>query len=81
MVKDYPENGKTYYAILDRLYFDNFSYGNVEIMDILDIPRSSYYRYLNKAHVCFYNHFIGVLKYENIQFNENILTDDFEDFH
>ncbi len=79
MVKDYPDNGKTYYAILDRLYFDNFNYSNEEVMSILEISRSTYFRFLKKAYICFYNHLIGVLRYENKPFNENILTDDYDD--
>lgn len=65
MVKDYPGNGKLYYEILQRLYFDNFKYNNEEIMEILRIPRSSYYRYLKQAYSCFRFHFIGILHYEN----------------
>lgn len=81
MVKDYPENGRTYYEILDRLYFDYFSYNNEEVMEVLEISRSTYFRYLKKAYECFYTHLIGILRYENKPFNENLLAENFDEFH
>lgn len=71
MVRDYPDGGRSYYKILQMLYFDNFDYDNDEIMSILEISRSAYYRLLKKAYICFYYHLIGVLRSENIDFHEN----------
>lgn len=81
LVKDFPENGATYYKILDMLYFDYFTYKNEEVIDILEISRSTYFRYLSKAHECFYNHLIAILRYENKPFNEDLLSEECEDNH
>lgn len=74
MVRDYPDNGNTYYKILEMLYFNSFDYDGEEIMSILEMSRSTYYRQLKKAYICFYFHLIGVLRSENKDFHEEAFT-------
>ena len=44
MVRDYPDNGQVYYDILTRYYYDNFKYTHDEIIEILEMSRSNYFR-------------------------------------
>ena len=60
--KDVTEDGKLVVAGSDS---HGTAYG------ILEISRSTYYRLLKKAYICFYYHLIGVLRSENIDFHEN----------
>lgn len=69
IVKDYPVNGSEYYTILQMLYFDKFAYSSDDIMSIMEISRSTFYRLVKQAYNCFYYHLIGVLKSENLQFD------------
>lgn len=77
MVKSYPDNGNTYYKILEMLYFNSFDYDSDEIMSILEISRSTYYRNLKKAYLCYYYHLIGVLRSKNKNFCERELVEKF----
>lgn len=73
MVRDYPDNGRTYYEILSRYYFDNFKYTHDEIIEVLEMSSSNYYRYFNQAIACFYMHLIPVLKANEYDFEEDVL--------
>lgn len=64
ILKDYPDGGNMFYQLLERLYFDNFSYSNEEVMEDLDLPRTTYYRYLKHAHGRYCYEFIRVLRRE-----------------
>ena len=73
MVRDYPDNGQVYYDILTRYYYDNFKYTHDEIIEILEMSRSNYFRYFEKAVACFYMHLIPVLKANDFSFEEDLL--------
>ena len=73
MVRDYPDNGQVYYDILTRYYYDNFKYTHDEIIEILEMSRSNYFRYFEKAVACFYMHLIPVLKANDFSFDEDLL--------
>lgn len=75
IMKDYPENGNTYYKILEMLYFDSFDFSSEEIMSILEISRSTYYRLLKKAYICYYHHLIGLLRSRNQELLEYSLLE------
>ena len=77
MVKCYPDDGVTYYKILDMLYFDNVDLDSDDVMRILEISRSTYYPLLKKAYHCYYYHLIAVLKNEIKNFSENKLVEKF----
>jgi len=70
MVRDYPDNGQVYYDILTRYYYDNFKYTHDEIIEILEMSRSNYFRCFDKAIECFYMHFIPVMKSNEFTFKE-----------
>lgn len=76
VMRDYPDNGRTYYEILSRYYFDHFSYTHSELCDILEMSRSNYFRYFDQAIACFYIHFIPILKSKDYSFNEDLLAPD-----
>lgn len=76
MVRDYPDNGKTYYDILTRYYFDNFKYTHDEIIEVLEMSSSNYYRYFDQAIACFYMHLIPVLKANDYEFEEEVLLNE-----
>lgn len=73
LVRDYPDNGHVYYDILTRYYYDNFKYTHDEVMEILEMSRSNYFRYFEKAIACFYMHLIPVLKANDFSFEEDLL--------
>lgn len=77
IMKDYPENGSTYYKILEMLYFNSFDYDSEDIMSILEISRSTYYRLLKKAYICYYYHLIGLLRSRNADLSENTLVENY----
>lgn len=79
ILKDYPFKGDTYYKILEMLYFDHFSYTNEAVMEILGLPRTTYYRYLKGAYGCFYYHIIGVLGRVKKELHEEYPCDDLLD--
>lgn len=64
ILKDYPDGGNMFYQLLERLYFDNFSYSNEVVMEALDLPRTTYYRYLKLAYGRYCYEFIRVLRRE-----------------
>lgn len=43
-VREYPFHGKLYYNILNKSYFVKYPYTESEIMDSLNLSRSTYYR-------------------------------------
>ena len=73
MVRDYPDNGRIYYDILFRYYFDNYIYTHEEIISVLELSRSNYYRYFEQAVECFYMHLIPVLKSENYDVDDDLV--------
>ena len=48
-LKSYPENGELYYKLLRYRYFDSYGNTNEELMEILNLSRSTYYRQKKKA--------------------------------
>lgn len=77
LVQCYPKEGAVYFQILDMLYFDNLELDSDDVMRILEISRSTYYRLLKKAHLCYYYHLVAVLKGEIENFSENKLVEKF----
>ena len=77
MVRCYPDNGSTYHQILDMLYFNSFDFDSEDVISILEISRSTYYRLLKKAHLCYYYHLVAILKGENKEFSESKLVEKF----
>lgn len=75
IMKDYPDDGNTYYKILEMLYFNEFDFDSEDIMSILEISRSTYYRLLKKAYICYYQHLIGLLRRTNYDLQENLLLE------
>lgn len=73
MVRDYPDKGRIYYDILFRYYFDDYIYTHEEIISVLELSRSNYYRYFEQAVECFYMHLIPVLKSENYDVDDNLV--------
>ncbi len=49
IVKKYPDDGELYYQLLRYRYFDPFKNTNESVMEILDIPYSTYYRKQKRA--------------------------------
>lgn len=43
-LRDYPMGGQTYYSIFDLKYLNRWTYTEFEILDMLDLERSTYYR-------------------------------------
>lgn len=43
-LKEYPGCGEAYYELIQRLYFLKYSYTEDEMLDTLDISRSTFYR-------------------------------------
>ena len=43
-IKDYPDNGKTYYSIIDLKYIGYFQFTEDEMLEQLNLERSTYYR-------------------------------------
>lgn len=48
-IKDYPDNGKTYYSIIDLKYIGYFQFTEDEILEQLNLERSTYYRKKKEA--------------------------------
>ena len=48
-IRDYPDNGSIYYSIIDLKYMSYFKYDEDEILEQLDIERSTYYRKKKEA--------------------------------
>lgn len=48
-LKTYPKKGEKYYKILKNTYFVNKKYPEQELLDILHISRTTYYRQKKKA--------------------------------
>lgn len=48
-MKDYPTNGNVYYSIIDMKYMDRFRFSEEEILEQLDLERSTFYRYKKEA--------------------------------
>ena len=78
MVRDYPDKGRIYYDILFRYYFDNFSYTHEELISVLEMSRSNYYRYFDQAVECFYTLLIPVLKSENYEVDDDLVPVDYD---
>lgn len=77
VLRDYPDNGRIYYDILSRYYFDNFKYTHDEIISILEMSRSNYFRYFDKAIECFYKILIPLLKSENYNIDDDLIPIDY----
>jgi len=78
MVRDYPVNGRVYYDILSRYYLDNFKYTHDELISILEMSRSNYFRYFDQAVECFYMVLIPLLKSENYDVDDDLIPIDYE---
>ena len=48
-LKTYPKKGEKYYEILSNTYFAKKKYDEQELLEILDISRTTYYRLRKKA--------------------------------
>ena len=48
-LRTYPSNGKTYYSILKVKYMDFFEFDEAEILEQLNMERSTYYRRKKEA--------------------------------
>ena len=48
-VKDYPNNGELYYKILDLKYLNYFKYCEEEILEQINVDRSTYFRKKKEA--------------------------------
>ena len=48
-VKEYPENGKLYYSVLDLTYISQEKYSESEILTKLNLERSTYFRRKKEA--------------------------------
>lgn len=72
IVAQYPDNGRIYFEILSRYYFEEYQYRHDEIIEILEMSSSNYYRYFNQAIACFYMHLIPILNANKYDFNEEV---------
>lgn len=73
----YPDNGRIYFEILSRYYFEEYQYRHDEIIEILEMSSSNYYRYFNQAIACFYMHLIPILNANKYDFNEEAALNKF----
>lgn len=48
-IRDYPENGRVYYSIIELTYLNYFKYSESEILEQLDLERSTYFRKKKEA--------------------------------
>ena len=48
-LKTYPNKGELYHKILQNTYFSDKKYEEMELLEILDISRSTYFRQRKKA--------------------------------
>lgn len=48
-IREYPDNGGTYYSIIDLKFMNFFKYTEDEILEELDLERSTYYRKKKEA--------------------------------
>ncbi len=48
-VKEYPDNGGVYYSIIDLKYINFFKYSEEEILEELELERSTFYRKKKEA--------------------------------
>ncbi len=48
-LRDYPDNGHIYYSIIDLKYLSYFNFTEDEILEQLDLERSTYYRKKKEA--------------------------------
>ena len=48
-IKDYPDNGGIYYSIIDLKFLNYFKYSEDDILEELDLERSTYYRKKKEA--------------------------------
>jgi hypothetical protein len=42
-VRDFPYNGEVYFEILSKCYLNRFKYTETELLELLQLERSSYY--------------------------------------
>ena len=74
LVHNYPIKGRLYFSILDKYYIDSLNLSHEQIIQILDIPSSSYYRTFDQAIACFYHHLMHILRTKGYEFNEEMLA-------
>lgn len=55
-LREYPELGEIYFELLNKKYFIKYSYSDQELMETLDLTRSTFYRYKRYA-----THLLGVI--------------------
>lgn len=70
-IRDYPDNGGIYYSIIDLKYMNYFKYDEDEILEQLDIERSTYYRKKKEATLLLGYILFGVIMPEYIR-NEKV---------
>ena len=66
-IRDYPDNGSIYYSIIDLKYMSYFKYDENEILEQLDIERSTYYRKKKEATLLLGYILFGVIMPEYIR--------------
>jgi hypothetical protein len=55
-LREYPELGEIYFELLNKKYIIKYSYSDQELMESLDLTRSTFYRYKRYA-----THLLGVI--------------------
>ena len=70
-IKDYPDNGGIYYSIIDLKFLNYFMYSEDEILEELDLERSTYYRKKKEATLLLGYILFGLLMPEYIR-NEKV---------
>lgn len=74
LVHNYPVKGRMFFSIIDKYYLDTMNLSHEQIIQIMDMPASSYYRTFDQSIACFYHHLMFVLRNKGYQFDEEILT-------
>jgi hypothetical protein len=55
-LREYPERGEVYFDLLNKKYIIKYGYSDQELMEALDLTRSTYYRYKRYA-----THLLGII--------------------
>ena len=76
-VREYPDNGGIYYSIIDLKYMNFFKYSEDEILEELNLERSTYYRKKKEATVLLGYILFGFVmpEYVKTEKSQNIATE------
>ena len=69
-IRDYPDNGKIYYSIIELTYLNYFKYTENEILEQLDLERSTYFRKKKEATMLLGYVLFGIILPEQIQMSQ-----------